>query len=116
MSAVLSRIAGRDPVALAVSAVAVVIALLFLVYPLANGLLLAFLPNGAGMAWDNLTLANFGRFFTAGSYRRAVYNTILTSGGALGYTTAIESFGRIVTGGPAGPVCIKRRMGWLPIP
>lgn len=82
MSAVLSRIAGRDPVALAVSAVAVVIALLFLVYPLANGLLLAFLPNGAGMAWDNLTLANFGRFFTAGSYKRALYNSILTSGGA----------------------------------
>ena len=82
MSAVLSRIAGRDPAALAVSAVAIVIALLFLVYPLANGLLLAFLPNGADMAWGNLTLANFGRFFTAGSYKRALYNSILTSGGA----------------------------------
>ena len=82
MSAALSRIAGRDPAALAVSAVAIVIALLFLVYPLANGLLLAFLPNGAEMAWKNLTLANFGRFFTAGSYKRALYNSILTSGGA----------------------------------
>jgi len=34
------------------------------------------------MAWGNLTLANFGRFFTAGSYKRALYNSILTSGGA----------------------------------
>ncbi|MCO5066330.1 MAG: iron ABC transporter permease [Rhizobiaceae bacterium] len=71
-----------DPVALVISIIAIIIALLFLLYPLLNGLLLAFLRNGDAFAVSNLTLANFERFFTAGSYKRAFFNSLLTSGGA----------------------------------
>lgn len=72
----------RDPVALLVSLIAVIIALVFLAYPVVNGLLLAFLRNGDPLTLGNLTAANFARFFTAASYKRALFNSILTSGGA----------------------------------
>ncbi len=57
------------------SAVALV-AVVFLIYPLANGMLLAFVKNGEDPAWASLTLANFSRFFTAASYQRALWNSI----------------------------------------
>lgn len=82
MMSLRKRIGASDPAALLVSGLAIVIALVFLVYPLVNGLLLAFLRNGDEMALGNLTLVNFERFFIAGSYKRAFMNSIVTSGGA----------------------------------
>lgn len=76
---ILSR---RDPVALLVGGTAILIALIFLLYPLINGLMLAFLKNGEPMRLSNLSFVNFERFFTSGSYQRAFWNSILTSGGA----------------------------------
>ncbi|MEO8545109.1 MAG: iron ABC transporter permease [Betaproteobacteria bacterium] len=52
------------------------VALVFLIYPLANGMLLAFVKNGEDPGWSSLTLANFARFFTAASYKRALWNSI----------------------------------------
>lgn len=72
----------RDPVALAVGLIAIAIALVFLAYPLINGLMLAFLRNGDAATLSNLTFANFERFFVSGSYKRALFNSILTSGAA----------------------------------
>lgn len=72
----------RDPVALLFGAVAIIIAGVFLVYPLLNGIMIAFLPNGEAATFGNLTLANFEKFFTSGSYGRAFANSVVTSGGA----------------------------------
>jgi len=52
------------------------VTIVFLVYPLAHALLLAFVRNGEALSWANLTLANFARFFTAASYQRALWNSI----------------------------------------
>ena len=69
---------GRDWGPLALGIGVAVIAALFLLYPLANALLLAFVKNGSEPALSSLTLANFARFFTATSYQRALWNSIWT--------------------------------------
>src|SRR6185436_8548122 len=69
---------GRDWGPLALGIGVAVIAALFLLYPLANALLLAFVKNGSEPAVSSLTLANFARFFTATSYQRALWNSIWT--------------------------------------
>ena len=56
--------------------VVVVVAIVFLIYPLAHAMLLAFVKNGEDPGWTSLTLANFARFFTAASYKRALWNSI----------------------------------------
>ena len=53
-----------------------VIAIVFLIYPLTNAMLLAFVKNGEEPGWASLTFANFARFFTALSYQRALWNSI----------------------------------------
>lgn len=82
MSRALLFFRGRDPVALLVGFFAILVAAAFLAYPLINGLVLAFLRNGDSLSLGNLTLANFERFFISTSYKRALFNSILTSGGA----------------------------------
>ena len=52
------------------------VAVVFLIYPLANGMLLAFVKNGEDPGWASLTLANFARFFTAAGYQRALWNSV----------------------------------------
>ena len=54
-------------------------ALVFLVYPLVNALLMSFVGNGKPLSPSNLTFANFERFFTSRSYQRALTNSILSS-------------------------------------
>jgi iron(III) transport system permease protein len=57
-------------------AAVVVVTIAFLVYPLGNAVLLAFVRNGEAPGWSSLTFANFARFFTATSYQRALWNSV----------------------------------------
>ncbi len=61
----------------------------FLVYPLGNAMLLAFVKNGEAVDWTNLTLVNFARFFTAASYQRALWNSVYSGLAATLLATAI---------------------------
>jgi len=79
----------RDWTALALGLAVVVIAIAFLVYPLAHAMLLAFVKNGEEPGWATLTLANFARFFTAASYQRALWNSIYSGVAATLLATAI---------------------------
>lgn len=54
-------------------------ALIFLVYPLVNALLMAFVGGGKPITFANLTLTNFERFFVSRSYQRALTNSILST-------------------------------------
>lgn len=72
----------HEPAALLVAASAILTALIFLVYPLANTVLAAFLRHDQEFAFSNLTLENFERFFISKSYQRAFVNSIVTSAGA----------------------------------
>lgn len=54
-------------------------ALVFLVYPLVNALLLSFVGNGKPVSLANATFANFERFFTSRSYQRALLNSLSSS-------------------------------------
>ncbi|MCC6194607.1 MAG: iron ABC transporter permease [Burkholderiales bacterium] len=65
------------------------IAVVFLLYPLANAMLLAFVKNGEEPGWTSLTLANFARFFTAASYQRALWNSIYSGVAATVLATAV---------------------------
>jgi iron(III) transport system permease protein len=53
-------------------------ALIFLVYPLINALLMAFVANGKPITFANLSLLNFERFLVPGSYQRALINSIVS--------------------------------------
>ena len=68
--------ASRDWGPLVLGTLVALVALVFLIYPLANGMLLAFVKNGEDPGWGSLTFANFARFFTAASYKRALWNSI----------------------------------------
>ena len=65
------------------------VAIVFLLYPLANGMLLAFVRNGEEPGWASLTLANFARFFSAASYQRALWNSLYSGLAATFLATAI---------------------------
>lgn len=70
------RSTGRDWGPWVLGGTVVLIAVAFLIYPLANAMLLAFVKNGEEPGWATLTFANFARFFTALSYQRALWNSI----------------------------------------
>ncbi|MGQ0662679.1 MAG: ABC transporter permease [Pseudomonadota bacterium] len=59
-----------------------VIALVFLVYPLAQAVVVAFVKHGEEVALVNLTLVNFERFFISAGYRRAFWNSLVAGGAA----------------------------------
>ena len=61
----------------------------FLIYPLAQAMLLAFVKNGEPPGWTSLTLANFARFFTAASYQRALWNSVYSGLAATLLATAL---------------------------
>jgi len=79
----------RDWGALALGIVVAGVAVLFLIYPLAHAMLMAFVGKGEDPGWSSLTLANFARFFTAASYRRALWNSIYSGLAATLLATAI---------------------------
>jgi iron(III) transport system permease protein len=85
----LMRPGDRDWSALALGWVVALVAVLFLLYPLGNAMLLAFLKGGDDPWLARLTLANFARFFTAASYQRALWNSIYTGLAATLIATAI---------------------------
>lgn len=75
--------------ALALGTIVVLVAILFLIYPLAHAMLLAFIPKGEEPGWSALTWVNFARFFTAASYKRALWNSIYSGLAATLLATAI---------------------------
>ena len=89
MSASTALHPNRDWGPLLLGVLVAAIALVFLIYPLANGMLLAFVKNGEDTSWSSLTLANFARFFTATSYKRALWNSIYSGLAATLIATAL---------------------------
>lgn len=79
----------RDWVAWALGLAVALVTLIFLVYPLAHALFLAFVKNGEPPGWTSLTLANFARFFTAASYQRALWNSVYSGVAATMLAAAI---------------------------
>jgi len=79
----------RDWAAWTLGVTVVLIAVVFLIYPLGNALLLAFVKSGETADWTNLTLANFARFFAAASYQRALWNSVYSGLAATLLATAI---------------------------
>lgn len=79
----------RDRAAWALGLSVALVAVVFLVYPLAHAMLLAFVRNGEAPGWATLTLANFARFFTATSYQRALWNSVYSGLAATLLATAI---------------------------
>ncbi len=77
-------------IALSVGLLAVTLALAFLVYPLVNAVLGAFVRNGQTLTFANLTLANFERFWISASYQRALGHSIATGATATLLATAIS--------------------------
>ena len=81
--------ASRDRGPLVLGVLVAAVAIVFLIYPLANGMLLAFVKNGEDPGWASLTLANFARFFTTVSYKRALWNSIYSGLAATLIATAL---------------------------
>jgi len=52
---------------------------MFLVYPIGKMLMSSFFDMGKPVAWENLTLNNFSRFFTSALYMKATMNSLYTS-------------------------------------
>jgi iron(III) transport system permease protein len=88
-ASLLARPGGRDWGALALGLAVALVAVLFLLYPLGNAMLLAFLKGGDDPWLARLTLANFARFFTAASYQRALWNSVWSGLAATLVATAI---------------------------
>lgn len=51
----------------------------FLVWPLLVTVAKAFVLRGQALTWENLTFANFSRFFQPGLYQRSLYNSVVVS-------------------------------------
>jgi len=62
-----------------VGTITAVVLLLLLVYPIFTTLASSFVPQGRPIAWENLSLANFERFFTSPLYQRAFVNSLVVS-------------------------------------
>jgi iron(III) transport system permease protein len=89
MNVAAATVQQRDWVAWALGIVVLLITAIFLVYPLGNAMVLAFVKNGEAVDWTNLTLANFARFFAAASYQRALWNSVYSGLAATLLATAI---------------------------
>ena len=57
----------------------IIFLIVFLVWPLLQTVLHAFVLRGQELTWGNLTLQNFRRFFQPGLYQRSLYNSIVVS-------------------------------------
>jgi iron(III) transport system permease protein len=79
--AVASRAPGRHATGRPwlVGVITAAVMLLFLVYPIFTTLLSSFVPQGRAIAWENLSLVNFERFFTSPLYQRAFVNSLVVS-------------------------------------
>ena len=76
----MTRGSQHDVVAWLIGLAVAAAALVFLVYPLANALLMAFVGNGKPITFENLSFVNFERFFYSRSYQRALVNSLVSSG------------------------------------
>src|SRR5699024_7815453 len=62
-----------------VGAVTALVLGLFLAYPIIKTMLSSFVEQGDAISWENLTFANFSRFFTSSLYKQAFLNSIVVS-------------------------------------
>jgi iron(III) transport system permease protein len=93
MTAIVRPVAGavrREYFPLVVGVIMVGAAVIFLIYPIANVIIHAFLANGRDPALINLTLDNFKHFLVSASYQRAFWNSIVAGGGATLLATALS--------------------------
>ena len=70
---------GKDWTPYLVGVIASIVLVLLLVYPITKTLLSSFVRMGDPLALENLTLANFQRFFTSSLYRQAFTNSLVVS-------------------------------------
>jgi iron(III) transport system permease protein len=68
---------------IAVMLLVLVVLVLFLIYPIGKMLISSFLEQGKPLTLENLTFANFNRFFTSNLYIQATLNSLYTSIGAV---------------------------------
>ncbi len=68
---------------------AVVFVAVFVIYPLLRVILLAFVPNGELIRLANITLVNFGKFFTSSLYMRSLRNSLYISISVVFFTLLI---------------------------
>ncbi|MCC7049929.1 MAG: iron ABC transporter permease [Alphaproteobacteria bacterium] len=73
-----------------IGAFAVLIAAVFLLYPLGSAVLGAFLRNGQPVVFASLTFANFERFFISASYQRALWHSLSSGAAATALATALS--------------------------
>jgi iron(III) transport system permease protein len=73
------RVTGRDWTPWVVGVVTGVVLILLLAYPIITTMLSSFVRMGDALALENLTLANFQRFFTSTLYRQALMNSLVVS-------------------------------------
>ena len=78
-----------DWIPILVGVLTIVTTLLFLVYPLLRAIGGAFVANGDPLAIENLTLANFERFFTSASYKRAFWHSLVVGLAATSLATLL---------------------------
>ena len=78
-----------DWIPILVGVLTIVTTLLFLVYPLLRAIGGAFVPSGEPLALENLTLANFERFFTSASYQRAFWHSLVVGIAATSVATLL---------------------------
>ena len=62
---------------------------IFLVWPLGMSIGKAFVLKGKELIWDNLTLANFRRFFTSSMYQKSLRNSFVISFAVVLFTLII---------------------------
>jgi len=62
---------------------------IFLVWPLGMSIGKAFVLKGKELIWDNLTLANFQRFFTSSMYQKSLRNSFVISFAVVLFTLII---------------------------
>ncbi len=64
---------------IAVMLVVLGVLVMFLILPIGKMLMSSFFESGKPVAWENLTMKNFNRFFTSALYIKATLNSLYTS-------------------------------------
>src|SRR5690606_3202156 len=79
----------RDLTPLLVGVVTALVLFVFLVYPIGKTMLSSLVPQGDALAFSNLSLSNFERFWTSPLYRSALRNSLVVSLSATLFATLL---------------------------
>lgn len=80
---------GKDYSSYIVLGAAVVFVAIFLIYPLMRTVILAFIPKGQSISFQNLTLRNFNKFWESALYLRSLINSLYISISVVVFTSVI---------------------------